>query len=137
MKHAFNKKKVDVCIVNELNCQFPPAIRGYSWFLAKDDRPFRGTAIYVHSKWAKLVTKVPDSEAEMDMEMIHLRIATLPTLHILGAYLDSSPTVSHVAHVRARLEDKIEQIKAWDEECLLHGDLNRPWTNPQSYQRQG
>ena len=53
------------------------------------------------------------------MEMIHLRISTLPTLHILGAYLDSSPTVKHAAKVQVRLEEKIEQIKAWDEECLL------------------
>ena len=47
-KHALNKRKVDVCIINELNAPFTPAIREYSWFLAKDDRPFRGTAIYVH-----------------------------------------------------------------------------------------
>ena len=40
----------------------------------------------------------------MDMEMIHLRIATLPTFHILGAYPDSSPTVDHTAHVQARLD---------------------------------
>ena len=32
-KHALNKKKVDVCIINELNAPFPPAITGYSWFL--------------------------------------------------------------------------------------------------------
>ena len=29
-KHALNKKKVDVCIINELNAPFPPEIRGYS-----------------------------------------------------------------------------------------------------------
>ena len=28
-KHALNKRKVDVCIVNELSAPFPPAIRGY------------------------------------------------------------------------------------------------------------
>ena len=61
LKHAFNKNIVDMCIVNTLNCPFPPAIRWYS-------------------KWAKSVTKVPDSEAEMDMEMIHLRIANSPYL---------------------------------------------------------
>ena len=63
---------MDVSIINVLNAPFPPAIRGYSWFLAKDNRSFRGTAIYVHTKWAKLVTKVPDAEKEMDMEIIHL-----------------------------------------------------------------
>ena len=80
LKHAFNKNIVDMCIVNTLNCPFPPAIRWYS-------------------KWAKSVTKVPDSEAVVDLEMIHLRIVTLPTLHILGAYLDSSPTVGHATLV--------------------------------------
>ena len=51
---------------------------------------------------------IPDvSKAEMDMAMIHLRIVTLPTPHILGAYLDSSPTVGHTALLQARLEAKI------------------------------
>ena len=105
-----------VSVINELSAAVPPTFRGYSWFLAKDDRPFRGTAINVHSNWAKLVTKVPDVDKEMDMELIHLRVSTLPTLHIIGAYLDSKPTVGHAAHVQARLEEKIEEIKAWGEE---------------------
>ena len=46
-------------------------------------------------------------------------------LHIIGAYLDSKPTVGHAAHVQARLEENIEEIKALGEECLLIGDLNR------------
>ena len=73
------------------------------------------------------MTKVPDTEKEMDMEMIHLRISTL---HILGAYLDTSPTVGHAALVQARLEDKTEEIKAMGEECLLIGDLNGPIDKP-------
>ena len=48
----------------------------------------------------------------------------------MGAYLDSSPTVGHATHIQARLEDKVEQIKAWDEECLLIGDLNRSVDKP-------
>ena len=106
-------------MINELSASTPPTIRGYSWFLARDDRPFRGMAIYVHSKWAKLVTKVPDADKEMDMEMIHLRVNTLPTLHIIGAYLDTAPTVGHAALVQARLEEKIYQIKNWGEECIM------------------
>ena len=38
----------------------------------------------------------------MDLEMIHLRISTPPTLHILGAYLDCSPTVEHAAKVQVK-----------------------------------
>ena len=129
-QHALGKRKVDVCVVNELSAAVPPTFRGYSWFLAKDDRPFRGTAINVHSNWAKLVTKVPDVDKEMDMELIHLRVSNLQTLHIIGAYLDSKPTVGHAAHVQARLEEKIEEIKAWGEECLLIGDLNRNVDKP-------
>ena len=68
-------------------------------------------AIYVHSKSAKLVTKVPDADKEMDMEIIHLMVNTLPTLHIIGAYLDTAPTVGHTAQVQARLDEKIEEIK--------------------------
>ena len=121
-----------MCVVNELNCAIPPppTVRVYSWFLAHDERPFRGTVIYVHAKWAKLVAKVQETEAEMDLEMIHLRLCKLPTLHILGAYLDSNPTMDHAAKVHARLEDKIEQIKAWDKVYLLIGDLNRPVYKP-------
>ena len=97
--HALGKSKIDICVINELSVSTPPTIRGYSWFQARDDRPFRGTAIYVHSKWAPLVTKVPDADKEMDMEMIHLRLNTLTTLHIIGAYLDTAPTVGHAALV--------------------------------------
>ena len=84
----------------------------------------------MHAKWIKRVAKAPDEESDMDLEMIHMRISTLPTLHILGAYLNCSPTVVHTAKVQVRLEEKIEQIKAWDEECLLIGDLNRPVDKP-------
>ena len=108
----------------------PPTVRGYTWFLARDDRHFRVNAIYVHPKWAKLVAKVPDEESEMDLKIIHLRISTLPTLHILGAYLDCSPTVKHAAKIQVRLEEKIKQIKAWDEKCLLIGYLTRPVDKP-------
>ena len=66
----------------------------------------------------------------MDMELIHLRVSTLPTLHTIGAYLDSKPTVGHFSHVQARLEKKIEEIKAWGKECLLIGDLNRTTEKP-------
>ena len=84
----------------------------------------RGTAIYIRKKWAKLVAKEQDTEAKM----ILLQLSTLPTFHIMG--LDSNPKVDHAAKVQARIEDKIEQIKAWEEECLLIGDLNLPVYKP-------
>ena len=58
-QHALNKRKVDVCVVNELSDAVPPTVRGYSWFLAKDDRPFRRKAIY----YAPLINleQVPDT----------------------------------------------------------------------------
>ena len=64
----------------------------------------------MHSKWAPLVTKVPDADKEMDMEMIHIRVNTLPTLQVIGVYLDTAPTVGHAALVQARLEEKTDQI---------------------------
>ena len=127
------KQKIDICVINEVYSAVPPTIRGYSWFKARDDRPFRSTVIYVDSKWAPKVTKVPDADKEMDMEMIHLRVNTLPTLHIIGAYLDTAPTVGHAALVQARLEEKIDQIKDRGEECLLIGDLNRNVDKPTEY----
>ena len=74
--HALGKRKIDICGINELSAASLPTFRGYSWFLARDDLSFRGKAIYVHSKFSKLVTKVPDADKEMDMEMIHLRVNT-------------------------------------------------------------
>ena len=44
----------------------------------------------------------------MDMEMIHLRVNTLPTLNIIGAYLDTAPAVL----VQTRLEEKMEALAA-------------------------
>ena len=99
-------QKIDICVINEVNSSVPPKIRGYTWFQARDDRPFRGTVIYVSSKWAPLITKIPDTADEMDMEMIHLRVNCLPTLNIIGAYLDTAPTVAHAALVQTRLEEK-------------------------------
>ena len=47
-------------------------------------------------------------DKEMDKELIHLGVSTLPTLQIIGAYLDSKQTLGHAAHIQARLEKKIE-----------------------------
>ena len=76
------------------------------------------------------MTKVPDADKEMDMEMIHLRVNTLPTLHVMGAYLDTAPTVGQAVLVQTRLEEKIYNIAAKGEECLLIGDLNRNVDKP-------
>ena len=61
----------------------------------------------------------------MDMEMIHLRVNTLPTLNIIGAYLDTAPTAAHAVLVQTRLEEKMESLAAKGEDCLLIGDINR------------
>ena len=135
LRHAMGKRKIDVCVINEVYAAVPPNIRGYSWFQARDDRPFRGTIIYVSSKWAPLVTKIPDVDTEMDMEMIHLRVNTLPTLNIIGAYLDTAPTAAHAVLVQTRLEEKIEGLAAKGEDCLLIGDLNRPMDKPTELQK--
>ena len=34
LKHTFNKRKVDVCVLNELNVSIPTTVRGYTWFRA-------------------------------------------------------------------------------------------------------
>ena len=102
------KRKIDICVINEVYSAVPPNIRGYSWFQARDDRPFRGTIIYVSSKWAPLVTKIPDIDTEMDMEIINLRVNTLPTLNIIRADLDTKPTAAHAVLVQTRLEEKME-----------------------------
>ena len=86
--------------------------------------------IYVSSKWAPLVTKIPDIDTDMDMEMIHLRVNSLPTLNIIGAYLDTAPTAAHAVLVQTRLEEKMEGLTQKWEDCLLIGDLNRPMDKP-------
>ena len=43
LRHAMGKRKIDVCVINEVYAAVPPNIRGYSWFQARDERPFRGT----------------------------------------------------------------------------------------------
>ena len=60
------------------------------------------------AKWAKYVTKVPDAEDKMHLEMSHLRVGTLPTLHILGTYLECKPLVEEAVQIQVRLEKKIE-----------------------------
>ena len=129
------KRTIDVCIINEVYSAVPPKIRGYTWFQARDDRPFRGTVIYVISKWAHLITKIPDLNDEMDMELIHLRVNCLPTLNIIGAYLDTAPTVAHATLVQNRLEEKMESLTLKGEDCLLIGDLNRPMDKPTELQK--
>ena len=34
LKQTFNKRKVDVCVLNELNVSIPTTVRGYTWFRA-------------------------------------------------------------------------------------------------------
>ena len=129
------KQKIDIAIINEVYSTVPPSIRGYTWYQARDDRPFRGSVIYVKSTLAGSTTKVPDKSDEEDLEMIHLRLNTLPALHIIGVYLDCAPTVEQANKVQARLEAKLEEITNKDEDVLLMGDLNRRWTNPQNSRR--
>ena len=50
--HAMGKQSIDVAIINEVSAIVPPTIRGYTYYQARDDRPFRGTVIYVKSTWA-------------------------------------------------------------------------------------
>ena len=73
----------------------------------------------------------------MDMELIHLRVNCLPTLNIIGAYLDTdtAPTVAHAALVQTRLEEKMESLTQKGEDCLLIGDLNRPMNRPTEIQK--
>ena len=106
LRHAMGKRKIYICVINEVYSAVPPTIRGYLWFQARDDRPFRGTVIYVNSKWAPLVTKVPDADN------------TLPTLHVIRALLDTAPTVGQAVLVQTRLEEKIDIITAKGEDSF-------------------
>ena len=67
--------------------------------------------------------------------MIHLRLNTLPALHIIGVYLDCAQTVEQANKVQARLEAKLEAITNKDEDVLLMGDLNRPMDKPTELQK--
>ena len=67
--------------------------------------------------------------------MIHLRINTLPALHVIGVYLDCKPTVEQANSVQARLEAKLQEITGKDEDVLLMGDLNRPMDKPTELQK--
>ena len=71
----------------------------------------------------------------MDLEMIHLCVNTLPTVNIIGAYLDTAPTAAHAVLVQTRLEEKMEALAAKGEDCLLIGDLNRPMDKPTELQK--
>ena len=126
LRHAMGKRTIDICIINEVSAAVPPKIRGYTYFQAQEDRPIRGTVIYVVSKLVHLIAKIPDLSDEMDMEMIHLHVNCLPTLNIIGVYLDCAPTVAHANLVQTRLEEKMESLTQKGEDCILMGDLNRP-----------
>ena len=64
-----------------------------------------------------------------------MKVNCLPTLHIIGVYLDCAPTVAHVNLVQARLEAKIQSITQKGEDCTLIGDLNRPMDKPTELQK--
>ena len=32
LRHALGKRKIDICVINELNAATPHTIKGYSWF---------------------------------------------------------------------------------------------------------
>ena len=76
--------------------------------------------MYLKTTLIEHTTKVPDRSDEEDIEMIHLRINTLPALHVIGVYLDCKPTVEQANSVQARLEAKLQEITDKDED-VLHG----------------
>ena len=94
--------EVDFAVIHELNTVNPPKIQGYTYLNAREDNKFRGTAVYVANKWRKHVTKIPENVKEVNMEMIHLRVSTLPTLLILIAFLESSPSVEEAIRAQVR-----------------------------------
>ena len=49
-------RTIDIAIMNEVSAAVPPPIRGYTYYQARDDRPFRGTMIYVKSNWVSMIT---------------------------------------------------------------------------------
>ena len=61
--------------------------------------------------------------------MIHFHVNCLPTLNVIGAYLDTAPKVAHAALVQTRLKEKMESLTQKGEDCLLIGDLIGLWTN--------
>ena len=61
---------------------------------------------------------------------VHLRVSTVPTLHILGAYLESNPTIEEAIRAQLRPEKKVKLIKSWAKKCLIIGDLDRPLNKP-------
>ena len=105
--------------------------------MARDDRKFRGTCIYLKTSLIEHTIKVPDNSEDDDLEMIHLRLNTLPALHIIGVYLDCKPTVAQANSVQTRLESKLQEITDKAEDVLLMGDLNRPMDKPTGYRKQG
>ena len=93
------------------------------------------SCMYIKSTLVGSTTKVPDRSDEKDIEMIHLRINTLPALHVIGVYLDCKPSVEQANSVQARLEAKLQEITDKDEDVLLMGDLNRPMDKPTELQK--
>ena len=81
---ALTKQKIDLAIVNEVGCPVPPPVRGYTIYQARDDRPFRGSCMYLKTSLIEHTTKVPDRSDEDDIEMIHLRLNTQPALRVPG-----------------------------------------------------
>ena len=63
------------------------------------------------------MSRIPDDEHDEILELIHLRVGTMPTLHIVGTYLESSPTIDEAFRAEVRLEAKntsVEEKSAYE-----------------------
>ena len=85
-------------------------------------KKFRGTAVYVTNRWRNHIERIPDDEHMEDLELVHLRVGSLPMLQIVGAKLESSPN---------KIGGKNPNNQDWGEQCLLIGDLNWAPNKPQ------
>ena len=84
VKKILKDRSVDFAVISELNTVNPPHIQNFCHKL--EDKMFRGIAVYVANKWRKQVSGIPNNKHDENLELVHLRIGTVPTLNIVGVY---------------------------------------------------
>ena len=127
LENTLATENVDFCILQEINTKKMQYIKGYFQFNLYSQRKFHGVSILAKNFYKNKIMRIPHEEEE-HFELVHIIMKdTVPTLNILGCYLDveSRQKVDQVESSWLKFTGIVEEILARGESVVCLGDYNR------------
>ena len=85
----------------------------------------RGSVMYVRDGYIPTTLIINEKEENtVGSEFIHLRLAALPSLNMIGVCLEPATTSEAAIKTKKVLTDKVQRCVDRGENCVIMGDMN-------------